>query len=196
MAPLARPPVVTAEDVEPLVQSTSFGCAPISCATWLRASSTAASAVQPNAWLRDPVDAETIRTASKSNRMVSFPYPKLMNSNNAVDMSAAIIVASVEKAKALGVPESQWVYPWTGTDAHDTYFVANRDNLYSSPAIRLAGSRALELAGLGVGDLDHVDVYSCFPSAVQVAVEELGLPVDRPLTVTGGLTPMCPCSAT
>ena len=38
--------------VEPLVQRISFGLAPSSWATWLRASSTAASAVQPNAWLR------------------------------------------------------------------------------------------------------------------------------------------------
>ena len=37
----------------------------------------------------------------------------------------------------------------------------------------------------------HVDLYSCFPSVVQIAAEELGLPDDdpsRPLTLTGGLT--------
>jgi acetyl-CoA C-acetyltransferase len=36
--------------------------------------------------------------------------------------------------------------------------------------------------------LEHVDLYSCFPAAVQVAAAELGLPETRPLTVTGGLT--------
>jgi acetyl-CoA C-acetyltransferase len=49
----------------------------------------------------------------------------------------------------------------------------------------------LQLAGVGVDDLDLIDVYSCFPSAVQVAANELGLPIgdpNRPLTVTGGLT--------
>jgi len=70
----------------------------------------------------------------------------------------------------------------------DTYFVFARDNLHSSPAIRIAGNRALEFAGMGVDDIDLVDVYSCFPSAVQVAANELGLSHDRPLTVTGGLT--------
>lgn len=142
----------------------------------------------PDAWINDPVSAEVIRTAGPDNRMVSFPYPKLMNSNNAVDMSAAIIVCSVTKAKALGISQDKWVYPWTGTDAHDTYFVSSRDNLYSSPAIRIAGARALELAGLGFDDVDLIDLYSCFPSAVQVAANELGLSQDRPLTVTGGLT--------
>jgi acetyl-CoA C-acetyltransferase len=39
-----------------------------------------------------------------------------------------------------------------------------------------------------VADLDYIDVYSCFPVAVQVAVAELGLDASKPLTVTGGLT--------
>jgi len=146
------------------------------------------AATNPHAWIKTAVDAETIRTAAPSNRMISFPYPKLMNSNNAVDMGAALIMCSVAKARSLGVKESQWVYPWAGTDAHDTYYVSNRDNLYSSPAIRIAGKRLLQLTSLTVPELDYIDVYSCFPSAVQVAVRELGLNVNKPLTVTGGLT--------
>lgn len=142
----------------------------------------------PHAWLKEPVDAKTIRTPSARNRMISFPYPKLMNSNNSVDMGAALIMCSVEKARALGIPEHQWVYPLAGTDAHDHFMVSNRDNLHSSPAIHLAGTRVLELAGVNVGDLDYVDVYSCFPSAVQVAMNELALPENRTPTVTGGLT--------
>lgn len=142
----------------------------------------------PHAWIRKPVDAKTIRTPSPANRMISFPYPKLMNSNNAVDMGAALIMCSMEKAKALGIPERKWVYPHAGTDAHDHYMVSDRDNLHSSPAIRFAGNKVLELTGLTVADLDYIDVYSCFPSAVQVAMQELNLPGDRPLTVTGGLT--------
>ncbi len=142
----------------------------------------------PNAWIREAVSAETIMTPSASNRHVSFPYPKLLNSNNAVDMGAGILMCSVSVAKKLGVDESKWVYPWSGANAHDTYAVSNRDNLYSSPAIREAGNKALELAEVGVSDLARVDVYSCFPSAVQVAVNELGLDDSKPLTVTGGLT--------
>ncbi len=146
------------------------------------------AAGNPNAWIREAVDAETIRSASDKNRMVSFPYPKLMNSNSAVDMAAAIIVCSVEKAKSLGIPQSKWVFPWVGTEAYDHNFVSERENLYSSPAIRLAGRKALELADIAPDNLDFVDVYSCFPSAVQVAASEIGLPMDKPLTVTGGLT--------
>lgn len=146
------------------------------------------AAGNPHAWIREPKTAEEIRTVSSSNRPVSFPYPKLMNSNNNVDQGAALILCSEAKARALGIAESQWIYPWAGTDAHDHYFVSNRDNLYSSPAIRIAGRRVLELAGLTPADLDLVDVYSCFPVAVQVAAAEIGLDIAKPLTITGGLT--------
>ncbi len=129
----------------------------------------AVAAANPYAWIREARTAEEIRTVSASNRMIGFPYPKLMNSNNDVDQAAAVILCSVERARALGVPEDRWVFPLAGTDAHDHYHVTNRADLHSSPAIRTAGRRALELAGVGVDDLAHVDLYSCFPSAVQIA---------------------------
>jgi acetyl-CoA C-acetyltransferase len=154
----------------------------------LWASFSAVAANNPHAWIRQAKSAEEIRTPSPINRPVSFPYPKFLNSNNNVDQGAALILCSEEKAKSLGISRDKWVYPWTGTDAHDHYFVSNRDNLYSSPAIRLAGRRCLELAGVNVSDLSMVDVYSCFPVAVQVAARELNLDTSKPLTVTGGLT--------
>jgi acetyl-CoA C-acetyltransferase len=153
---------------------------------WARFSAIAAD--NPHAWIRRAHSAEEIRTVSPENRPVSFPYPKLMNSNNNVDQAAALILCSTEAARRLRIPEHRWIYPWAGTDAHDHYYVSNRDNLYSSPAIRIAGKRCLELAGLDTAALDHIDVYSCFPVAVEVAAAELGLDEARPLTVTGGLT--------
>jgi acetyl-CoA C-acetyltransferase len=148
----------------------------------------AVAAKNPHAWIRDAKSAEEIRTPGPDNRMVSFPYPKLMNSNNNVDQGAALILTSVETAQRLGLARANWVFPWAGTDAHDHYYVSERDDLHSSPAIRFAGRRVLELAGVDVVDLAHVDVYSCFPVAVQVAAREIGLDETKPLTVTGGLT--------
>jgi acetyl-CoA C-acetyltransferase len=145
----------------------------------------------PHAWIRKPVAAKEIWQQGPTNRMISWPYTKLMNSNNMVDQSAALILTSVEAATRLRIPTERWVYPYAGTDAHDTYAISERAELHRSPAIRIAGARALTLAGLGIDDVDYVDLYSCFPSAVQVAAAELGLSVDdptRPLTVTGGLT--------
>jgi len=145
----------------------------------------------PDAWIRKPITADEISHPGPTNRMISWPYTKLMNSNNMVDQGAALILTSAEAATRLGIPDERWVFPYAGTDAHDTYAISERAELHRSPAIRTGGKRALELAGSGIDDMDYVDLYSCFPSAVQVAATELGLPADdaaRPLTVTGGLT--------
>lgn len=145
----------------------------------------------PHAWSRQAVPAAEIWQPGRTNRMISWPYTKLMNSNNMVDQSAALILTSVEKATQLGIARERWVFPYAGTDAHDTYLIGERASFAASPAIRIAGRRVLELTGRALDDIDAVDVYSCFPSAVQVAAKELGLSLDdprRPLTVTGGLT--------
>ena len=145
----------------------------------------------PHAWSREPCTAEQIWRPGPDNRMISWPYPKLMNSNNMVDQGAALILCSAQKAEHLQIPRDRWIFPHAGSDSHDTYSVAERHELHRSPAIRIGGARVLQLAGVGVDDIDHVDVYSCFPSAVQIAAREIGLPIGdarRPLTVTGGLT--------
>jgi acetyl-CoA C-acetyltransferase len=148
----------------------------------------AVAAANPDAWIQRAHTAEEIHSFGPDNRLVGWPYPKLMNSNSAVEQGAAVIICSAEKAEALGVPRDRWVFPWAGSDAHDTPFVSNRPTLAGSPAIAATGRTTFDLAGVGPDDLAHVDLYSCFPSAVQVAANELGLGTDRPLTVTGGLS--------
>ncbi|MEX2293398.1 MAG: acetyl-CoA acetyltransferase [Acidimicrobiales bacterium] len=153
---------------------------------WARFSEVAAT--NPHAWIQQAYSAEEIRTPTPQNRMIGYPYTKLMNSNNAVEQGAGVILCSAERAKALGVPRDNWVFPYSGSDAHDHYFVSDRDRVGRSPAMRIAGAAALHLAGATVDDLAHVDLYSCFPSAVEIAANELGLGLDRQLTVTGGLS--------
>ena len=142
----------------------------------------------PYSWMRTPMTAKEIRTPSPSNRLVGFPYTKAMNSNWDLDLAAALILCSAKTAADAGVPKDRWVFPHAGTDANDTDFVSNRADLHSSPPIRVAGPRAMSLAGVSQDDISHVDLYSCFPSAVQISATELGFGLDRSLTQTGGLT--------
>lgn len=123
--------------------------------------------------------------------MVGYPYTKAMNSNNDVDMAAAIIICSVEHAESLGVPRDQWVFPLSGTDCHEHPFITDRDNFSQTPAVELGGRQALELISLDIDDIAHLDLYSCFPSAVQLGARSLGIDPyseSRPLTQTGGLS--------
>jgi acetyl-CoA C-acetyltransferase len=156
---------------------------------WARFSDVAAG--NPHAWTQRSYPATEIITPSPGNRWVSWPYTKLLNSNNSVEQGAAVLLCSVAMAERMGVPRDNWVFLHAGTEAHDSYDIGARRNLHRSPAILEAGGELLRLGGMGIDDIEHVDLYSCFPSAVQVAAMELGLDVQdqaRPLTVTGGLT--------
>jgi acetyl-CoA C-acetyltransferase len=142
----------------------------------------------PNAWIREARTPDEITTVSDSNRMIGLPYPKLMNSNNDVDMAAAVIMCSVEAARRMGVDEDRWVFPHAGTDCHEHEYVSHRDTFTRTPAVEIGGRRALELAGIGIDDVSIIDLYSCFPSAVQLGAQSLGIDLDRQWSRTGGLT--------
>lgn len=143
----------------------------------------------PFAWFRDGKTAEEIGTVTPENRMICFPYPKYMNAIMEVDQAAAVIMTSVGTAQELGIPKEKWVYIWGCADAIDLWYLSDRLNYYSSPAMALVGRRALEMAGLGIDEIDWFDLYSCFPSAVELARDMLGIAEDdpRPITLAGGL---------
>jgi acetyl-CoA C-acetyltransferase len=152
----------------------------------------AVAAGQPQAWSRTPFGADDIRLPGPGNRMVTFPYTKRMCANIDVDQGAAILLCSEEVAREAGVPSDRMVYLQAGADLHDHHLVSERWSLARSPAVATAGTGVLEACRLGIDDVARFDLYSCFPSAVEVAMEALGLGGpeagdDRPLTVTGGL---------
>lgn len=145
------------------------------------------AARNPLAWIRRVHGADEIGRPSPENPMISFPYTRLLNANARVDMGAGLIVCSLAAAREAGVPDDRLVYLHAGAEASDG-FLSERWELHRSPALRAAGAHALALAGVGIDEIAHFDLYSCFPSAVEVAAAELGVPQGRPLTVTGGLT--------
>ncbi len=131
------------------------------------------------------------RPRSPDNRRVTHPYTKLLNANIQVDQGAALILCSAGVAAALGVPRERWVFVHAGARATDEWFVSERRELHRSPAIRACGEALFARAGMRAEELGPIDLYSCFPAAVQLAARELGLPLEdpaRPLTCTGGLT--------
>lgn len=156
---------------------------------WSRFSAVAAG--HPNAWVREAHTPEQILEPGPGNRKVTHPYTKLMVANFRVDQAAGLVITSVAKARELGIDESKWVYVHAGAQANDEWFVSERQELHRSPAIAACGEALYAHAGIDGSRIGPVDLYSCFPSAVQIAARELGLPIDdpqRPLTQTGGLT--------
>jgi acetyl-CoA C-acetyltransferase len=143
----------------------------------------------PYAWFPTFRSPEEISTPSEKNRFVGYPYTKYLNAVIEVDQAGAVVMTSVGKARELGIAESRWVYLHGCGDTSDIWHVTERVNYVSSPAIREIGKRAFAMAGKSVADLTYIDLYSCFPSAVEIGCKELGIATSDPrgLTVTGGL---------
>jgi len=75
------------------------------------------------------------------------------------------------------------------SDANEIWHGIERQDLHRSVAIHEMTKQAMAMAGWTIDDIDIFDLYSCFPSAVEVACCEMGIAEDdpRPFTVTGGL---------
>jgi len=147
------------------------------------------AAKNPHAWLRQAHSANDLVTVDARNRIVAHPYPRHLVSIMDVDMAAAVLLASEEKADALGVPRDRRVYLRGWCQTKDPVYVAEREDLSRSAGMREASRSALAMAGVGIDDVAYLDLYSCFGSSVSFALDALGIaPGDaRALTVTGGL---------
>jgi acetyl-CoA C-acetyltransferase len=166
----------------------SLGDDAAEAATMMAAMSVVAAA-NPHAWRPTALDAATVGTATAENRYVGWPYTKHEVAVMDVDMSAALLLATREKADALGVDEDRRLYLNGWAYAEDPASIAERSDMARSAAMAVAGRHALSRAGVELADIDAFDLYSCFPSSLRLGCDALGLTIDDPrgLTVTGGL---------
>jgi len=149
----------------------------------------AIAAQNPDAWFPKAHSTAELLDTSGSNRFVAYPFTKLQMAFMDVDMAAAIIVASDKKADELGVPKEKRIYLHGWSYAREPVYIAERPELWHSPAMEIASQQALDMAGIHCGDLAHLDIYSCFPSSLNFTCDAVGLRDDdeRALSVTGGL---------
>jgi acetyl-CoA C-acetyltransferase len=153
---------------------------------WSRFSRVAAA--NESAWIRRPITPEALLTVTADNRPIAFPYTKFMVANSSVNQGAGFIVTSLAEARARGVPEEKIVYVGLGAAAHEPEDPLGRDRYDRSASMAVSIRRTLDLNEVGVEDLDHVELYSCFPCVPKMARRVLGWPIERPATVFGGLT--------
>ena len=147
------------------------------------------AAASEHAWFRDGKTAATLVTVGRENRMVAFPYPKYLNAIMEVNQGAALLLASEAAARRLGIAESRWVWPRSGIDVNEHWFLTERVDYRELPALRRGAAALLEAVELPVAQVRHLDLYGCFPIAPRLTAAMLGLDpaAPRPLTVTGAL---------
>src|SRR6476661_812765 len=153
---------------------------------WSRYSEAAAQ--NPNAWLKRRYAPDEITTSTADNRLIAWPYNKLMVANPTVNMGGALLLTSLAKARAAGIAEDRLVYPLGGASAEEPRDYLLRDQFYESHPQNAVLKAAMDLAGGDGKTFDAIELYSCFPCVPKMARRTLGLDADVQPTVTGGLT--------
>jgi acetyl-CoA C-acetyltransferase len=142
----------------------------------------------PNAWLKRRFTPEEITRPTPDNRLIAWPYTKLMVANPTVNMGGAVLLTSLAKARAAGVPEDRLVYVWGGASAEEPRDYLIRDQFFESHPQNAVLKAVMDLVGGDGRAFDAIELYSCFPCVPKMARRTLGFSADVQPTVTGGLT--------
>lgn len=142
------------------------------------------AADNPHADRREVLSAHDI---SQGSPVLAHPYTARMVSSWTVDQAAALFVCTAATARELGVDPSRWVVPLVAVESNHMPSLTSRPDLTRSAAMRTMAAAAEEATGLPPADVELLELYSCFPIAVAMAAEGLGVPEGRDLTLTGGM---------
>ncbi len=145
------------------------------------------AAANPDGWTRVALDAATIRDHGPRNPMQAFPYTRAHCSTWNVDQAAALLLCSAERAEALGIDRSRWVFPLASAESNHMVSLSARADLIRSPGADATARAVLEAGGMAASDIDLIELYSCFPIAVDTFADALDLPPDRDTTITGSM---------
>jgi acetyl-CoA C-acetyltransferase len=147
-----------------------------------------AACENPNAWLKRHFTSDEITTPSADNRLIAWPYTKLMVANPTVNMGGALLMTSLAKARAAGIGEHRLIHVAGGASAEEPRDYLERDQFVESHAQNAVLKAAMNLVGGQAGAFDAIELYSCFPCVPKMARRTLGLAAGFKPTVTGGLT--------
>ncbi len=149
------------------------------------------STMNPKAMYQIETPLETVMNAE----MISYPNTKLMCSVN-VDGAAAAVLVSEKKAKEMGLGRAVRVK--ASVLASDPYTERDLTMPDVNAVTRIAAKQAYEMAGVGPGDIDLVELHDCFATAEILHYENLGLcedgeagrMIDEGATALGGSVPV------
>src|ERR1700732_92421 len=142
----------------------------------------------PHAWLKRRFTSDEITTPTPDNRLIAWPYTKLMVANPTANMGAAVLMTSLAKARAAGISEDRLIHVWGGASAEEPRDYLIRDRFFESHAQNAVLRAIMDLVGGDGKAVDAIELYSCFPCVPKMARRTLGLGADVQPTVTGGLT--------
>ena len=126
--------------------------------------------LNPRAMYRDPI---TVADVLES-RMIAYPFHKL-ECCLVTDGGGALILTAAERA--IDFPTKPVYILGTG-ESVETPMISQMQDLTTSRSFRIAGGDAMQSAGIGHDDVDHLMVYDAFAHLPIYGLEDLGF-VER-----------------
>ncbi|WP_456420939.1 thiolase domain-containing protein [Thermococcus sp.] len=127
-------------------------------------------AKNPYAMFKRPIKVETVLKSP----YIADPL-KLFDASPVCDGAAAVIITTPEKAEELGIPKEKWVEVAGMGRAIDTINLANREDLLTLKAAKIAAERAYRMAGVEAKDIDFFEVHDAFTVMAALSLEALGV---------------------
>ena len=122
--------------------------------------------LNPRASFHDPITVDDVL----NSRMIAYPF-HLLECCLVTDGGGALILTAAERAKNFPQPP---VYVLGSGESVETPMISQMQDLTSSRAFRVAGSRAMADAGISHQDVDHMMVYDAFAHLPIYGLEDLG----------------------
>ena len=145
------------------------------------------AAKNPDGWLDKKISSSEIIKASKSNPLQALPYNKFHCTSWNVNQASAMIICSEDLANDLGIPQNKRVYPLASSETNHMIAPIQRQNLNKSFGLELAVKFIKNVCEDNNIEPNLYELYSCFPIAVQMFSDSLGLKKHQGKTVTGGM---------
>lgn len=150
------------------------------------------AALTPRAMMRDPITVDDVLASP----LVAWPLHRL-ECCLVTDGGGAVVIVSAERARSSGGRRPP-VYLLGAGEASEGPMISAMEDLTTSKAFRMAGSRAFAEAGVGPSDVDHLMVYDAFAHIPLYGLEDLGFVgrgeagafVEAGHTAPGGTLPM------
>ena len=133
------------------------------------------------------ISKDQIMLANNDNKPMAYPYNKYHCTSWNVSQASAILICEEELADQLNISKQKRIYPMASSETNHMIALIQRPSLINSAGLKLASEKINEVVDENSINLDFIDLYSCFPVAVQQFENVLNLNTKISKTITGAM---------
>ena len=146
------------------------------------------ASLNADGWISEKLEWKDIATPSNKNPVQATPYNKYHCTSWNVNQASAMILCSENLADKLNIPINKRIYPLASSETNHMIATIQRPNMIKPLGLELAAQFIMNISKKNNFSANTFDLYSCFPVAVQMFSDELGLKDEEIKTVTGGMS--------